>query len=268
MNWYYVDAGQQAGPVDDAQLEALLRSGKINPGTLVWREGMANWQPYSQATAPSQSSFASAAAGAPPVMGQSAPEAVCVECRRIFSVNEMIRHGASYVCAGCKPVFMQKLSEGARINTITTRLENVRYAGFWIRFVAKFLDNLIITAVLVIPILVFSFAGIASTRSGNSASQAIMISVQILAQLGYYVLAALYSIFFVGKYAATPGKMICGLKVVMEDGRPVSYGRATGRFFAEILSGMICYIGYIIAGFDEQKRSLHDHICSTRVIYK
>jgi len=58
------------------------------------------------------------------------------------------------------------------------------------------------------------------------------------------------------------------LKVVMEDGGPVSYGRATGRFFAEILSGMVCYIGYIIAGFDSQKRSLHDHICSTRVIYK
>jgi len=35
MNWYYVDAGQQAGPVDDAQLEELLRSGKIQSDTLV-----------------------------------------------------------------------------------------------------------------------------------------------------------------------------------------------------------------------------------------
>ena len=31
---------------------------------------------------------------------------------------------------------------------------------------------------------------------------------------------------------------------------------------------MICYIGYILAAFDDQKRSLHDHICNTRVIYK
>jgi hypothetical protein len=34
------------------------------------------------------------------------------------------------------------------------------------------------------------------------------------------------------------------------------------------LSGLTCYIGYIIAGFDEQKRTLHDHVCSTRVVYK
>jgi uncharacterized RDD family membrane protein YckC len=26
-------------------------------------------------------------------------------------------------------------------------------------------------------------------------------------------------------------------------------------------------IGYIIAGFDEQKRALHDRICETRVIH-
>lgn len=38
MNWYYVDQGQPAGPVNDAQFEELVRSGKIQPATLVWRE--------------------------------------------------------------------------------------------------------------------------------------------------------------------------------------------------------------------------------------
>ena len=38
--------------------------------------------------------------------------------------------------------------------------------------------------------------------------------------------------------------------------------------FAELLSGMICDIGYLIVAFDSQKRGLHDHICNTRVIYK
>ena len=42
MDWYYVDAGQQAGPVNDAQLAALASSGTILNDTLVWREGMAN----------------------------------------------------------------------------------------------------------------------------------------------------------------------------------------------------------------------------------
>lgn len=80
--------------------------------------------------------------------------------------------------------------------------------------------------------------------------------------------SGIYTIFFNGRYGATPGKMACKLRVVTADGQPIGYGRATGRFFAEILSGIICNIGYIIAAFDDQKRSLHDHICSTRVIRK
>jgi hypothetical protein len=46
MNWYYVDAGKQAGPVDDAGLYALAAGGRITNETLVWSEGMADWQPF------------------------------------------------------------------------------------------------------------------------------------------------------------------------------------------------------------------------------
>jgi uncharacterized RDD family membrane protein YckC len=70
----------------------------------------------------------------------------------------------------------------------------------------------------------------------------------------------------VGKFAATPGKMACKLKVVLPEGDRVSYARAIGRHFAKYISGLILGIGYIMAGFDEQKRALHDRICDTRVI--
>ena len=72
--------------------------------------------------------------------------------------------------------------------------------------------------------------------------------------------------FFLGKFGATPGKMACKLKVVRPDGERISYARALGRHFAEMLSGIILYIGYIMAAFDEEKRTLHDRICDTRVI--
>ena len=52
----------------------------------------------------------------------------------------------------------------------------------------------------------------------------------------------------------------------MPDGSPVSYLRALGRYFGKLLSYLICSIGFIIAAFDDEKRGLHDHICSTRVI--
>ena len=51
MKWFYALAGQQQGPVDDAQLDALLAAGTITLETLVWREGLANWQPLRQARA-------------------------------------------------------------------------------------------------------------------------------------------------------------------------------------------------------------------------
>ena len=266
MNWYYVDAGQQAGPIDEAQLDALVRTGKVRPDTLVWREGMANWQPYGQVKAPGQASSPSAT-GVPPVMEKSSPEGFCSQCRRIFKVEEMIRHGSLYVCAECKPEFMQKLQEGASIYTGFALPENLRYAGFWIRFAAKFVDFLILMVVTMIPMFLAFGLGV-SAPSSQGANPEIAMLVQLLSQLCYYILSALYAIFFIGKHAATPGKMLCGIKVVTIEGGRVSYARATGRFFAEILSYMICFIGYITAGFDPQKRSLHDHICSTFVIYK
>jgi uncharacterized RDD family membrane protein YckC len=78
-----------------------------------------------------------------------------------------------------------------------------------------------------------------------------------------------YEIFFLGKYGATPGKMACKIRVVTGEGDSITYGRAAGRAFAERLSGLICYIGYLMVAFDSsQKRALHDRICNTRVIYK
>ena len=50
------------------------------------------------------------------------------------------------------------------------------------------------------------------------------------------------------------------------NGGPIGLGRAFGRYFAKILSGLILMIGYIMAAFDSEKRALHDMICDTRVI--
>ncbi len=50
------------------------------------------------------------------------------------------------------------------------------------------------------------------------------------------------------------------------DGTPLSTGRIIGRHFAEMISNMILCIGYMMAGWDDEKRALHDRICDTRVI--
>ena len=138
---------------------------------------------------------------------------------------------------------------------------NMRYAGFWIRFGAKFLDglilgivNLAIRMVLVIPFAI------------NSPQAVIIMSV--LASILQLVIAASYSGYFLSKHRATPGKMACGLVVVTPEGGTISFWRGVGRSFAEFISSMILLIGYLMVCFDDEKRALHDRICNTRVIYK
>jgi len=261
MTWYYVDAGAQAGPVDDAQLEQLARSGKIQPDTLIWREGMANWQPYSEVVAPPPASAAPVPVPPPPSASadlQDAPttEAVCAECGRIFNIQDMIPYGGVRVCAGCKPVFMQKLAEGARLNTGV-----LNYAGIGTRFAAVFLDGIILWVVNTVINL--------AAGAGFAGAQPMQVPALWLLLLFVQVAIALtYEVVMIGKFGATLGKMACKIRVVTPDGGRVSYLRALGRYFAKMLSGLMCLVGYIIAFFDDEKRALHDRICNTRVVMK
>lgn len=233
MNWFYVDAGQQAGPVPDEQLDELVRGGKVRADTLVWREGLANWQPYSHArpegiqppapVAPPPPMAGAVTPGAPPPAGMA---------------PGMAMPGAAYA---------------------------LDYAGFWIRFVAKMIDGLIVGVIFGIPFALFVFRGLFSGGAPNLQNWMSYLTAapwQILET----VVSVVYAGFFLGKFGATPGKMALGLKVVTPEGTPISYGRAFGRSAAEIISRLICFIGYIIAGFDAQKRALHDHIAGTRVV--
>jgi uncharacterized RDD family membrane protein YckC len=254
MNWYYVADGKQAGPVDDAQLAGLVHVGKILPETLVWRDGMADWQPYGQVRPQ-----ATTAAVPPVVTTLDGNEAVCIECGRIFNKNDMIRHGEAWVCAACKPVFLQKLREGARVST-----GQLNYAGFWLRFAAVFADGILLWAVN----FVIGLVGGLSFGQATGAEPTGIIVLQVVLFVIQIAIGLSYEVIMIGKYGATLGKMACRIKVVTADGDRVSYGRALGRYFAKMLSGMICAIGYIMAGFDEEKRALHDRICNTRVVYR
>src|SRR5262249_44534738 len=99
MAWYYAEAGQQAGPVDDAQLEQLLQSGRIQPDTLVWREGMANWQPYGQVRPSAQATSNPSVSAAVASPGAAAGQVVCAECGRLFNIQDTIAYGNARVCA-------------------------------------------------------------------------------------------------------------------------------------------------------------------------
>jgi uncharacterized RDD family membrane protein YckC len=251
MSWYYIENGKQAGPVDDAAMSRLAATGQIASSTLVWREGMAGWEPYGK-VAPSESGAAPATGG------------VCASCGKSFETAQMIRYGDQWVCAGCKDSFFQRMREGVEAPGC------FRYGGFWIRVGAKVLDGLI----MMVPNMLLQFLIMGSMIGAGAASQnpeaavgAVFGSLMLLYALSIGMQLAYY-VFFVGKYGATPGKMACGLRIVLADGGKVTYGRATGRFFAEWVSSMILGIGYLMVAFDDEKRSLHDRIVGTRVVHK
>lgn len=252
MRWYYEVGSQKKGPVTQAEVETLVQDGTITASTPVWNDQSGMWIPYGELKE-------GAAAKRPLPRQDSSPaaQAICPECGLTFSVDEMVQYGQQWICAACKPVFFQKVKEGTSLPT------SLVYASFWTRFGAKFIDTLIL---YVINLLVSFAAGTAMVPDAKNPAAALAPMFGVFAlQL---VIQAAYATFFVGKFQATPGKMALGIMVITPEGGPVSYGRALGRHFAEMLSGIILGIGYLMAAFDQEKRALHDRICGTRVVKK
>ena len=176
--------------------------------------------------------------------------------------DELARFGDLLVCPACKNAYAQKLREGVAPTAA------VVYGGFWVRFLAVVIDYII----LMIAGSVVQFALLGSLvlkpqpATDPLANLGPMLGMMGMAWLANTVIGCCYESFFVARLSATPGKMALGLKVARADGSRVGLGRAAGRYFAKMLSGIILMIGYIMAGFDAEKRALHDMICDTRVI--
>ncbi len=159
-----------------------------------------------------------------------------------------------------------------------TYAANVTYAGFWLRLVAHLIDEFILgfaMLFLIVP-LFFLMGGVALFSSlphevGEHPDPAqigalisliaVLAGVSVLGQWLYF--AYLES----GEKQATWGKQILRLYVTDLAGNRISFGRASGRFFAKIISGLIPLgLGYIMAGFTERKQALHDMIASCLVL--
>ena len=153
------------------------------------------------------------------------------------------------------------------------------YGGFWARFVASVVDGLILVIPfwLVVIGLIFMFGGFGMMLHRNpvdpraaAAFLAPMFMLFFLGMLAFVVLEWLYfAIMESSERQATFGKSVMSLRVTDYEGQRISFGHATGRFFAKIVSGLVPFaIGYIMAGFTEKKQALHDLIAGTLVLRK
>ncbi len=127
----------------------------------------------------------------------------------------------------------------------------------------KCIDGIIFGIASIVVTMGASMLLLGATKSAGSTEEIVFYLVMNLFQL---IAAAAYATWFIGKFGATPGTMACNIKVVNADGDKVTFGKALGRHFFEYLSWLIFGIGYLMSAFDAEKRSLHDGICSTRVV--
>ena len=147
------------------------------------------------------------------------------------------------------------------------------YAGFWKRFAAILIDKIMIsTLVLIIFIpmaLILGISAISSTEYEPSMGFIFgLISAYLIFILLIMIADWLYFAMMESVKGATIGKMALGIKVTDLDGQMITFGRASGRYFGKILSNLTFGIGYIIAGFSQQKQALHDILAKTLVVNK
>lgn len=147
------------------------------------------------------------------------------------------------------------LEPGGYERTVT----NFEYANFGQRFVAAFVDNIIMQ----IGVFAVSFGiGIAGASAGADETM-----LEVMGGLSGLVIGWLYYALQESSEArATLGKKMMGILVVDMTGDRISFGQATGRHFGKIVSGILCLAGYIMQPFTEKKQALHDIMAGTLVV--
>ncbi|MDE3168283.1 MAG: RDD family protein [Acidobacteriota bacterium] len=183
----------------------------------------------------------------------------CPQCGRPLAVDDAAGPGG--MCATCRG------AQGLRMGAAAPAAGRYQYAGFWIRVLAVIIDSLILGVVQSILQLTAlrPMLGAADLQDNPAALFAALGDIGVMVMVSQ-VISCAYEAVFVAQLGGTPGKLALGMRVVRPDGSRVDLGRAVGRYFAKILSAIVLCIGYIMVGFDAEKRGLHDRICDTRVV--
>ncbi len=137
-------------------------------------------------------------------------------------------------------------------------MENARYAGFWLRFLASMID-VVLMLMIIIPLLLAIY--------GTDYWLKPQMFAGVWDVVLNYVMPAIVVLVFWKTKSATPGKLL--LKLIIVDaatGGKLSNGQMVGRYFAYLLSTLPLGLGFLWIAFDPKKQAWHDKLSSTLVI--
>ena len=137
-------------------------------------------------------------------------------------------------------------------------MDNVEYAGFWIRTLASIIDSILVF-IVIIPILTLIYG------QDYWESEAFFLGFWDL--IFNYILPAVAVIIFWIYKSATPGKMALDLSIVdARTGNKPTTGQLVGRYFAYYISMLPFFLGFFWVGIDKRKQGWHDKLAGTIVI--
>ena len=146
----------------------------------------------------------------------------------------------------------------------------VEYAGFWNRAAAWLIDGVItVVGGLLIAAPIFAFLLLAILGQGSDGADTMFPVLQVINNLISVVAGWLYfALMESSRYQGTVGKLAVQIKVTDLEGNPLTFRRATGRYFGKFLSGLLLGIGYLMAAFTDKKQALHDMLAGCLVVRK
>lgn len=137
--------------------------------------------------------------------------------------------------------------------------DDLKYAGFWMRFWAYLLDLVVIGSVnrlLINP----TFRALDLDLNAFSIFAPVTIATAITFY-AYFVLMTKY-------FGQTLGKMVFGLKVVPLKGNRLSWGTILFREWIGRFISTTVWISYAIVAFLPKKQGLHDLFSDTSVVHE
>lgn len=273
--WFYAIGTEQYGPVTMLELRGLMATGKLTPQDLVWKEGMTEWMPILTVAELKDVPTIRSDLASPRATATQVTKIYCSACGTAVDTR-------AEICPECGIRLDSTRSIAARIQAIDT---STSFAGFWKRTAAYLIDSLIMNVFIsgILCLICFSYALTVDEDImvvilylvdpilklvENGAKFAVAefhdLMVRFLAWLFPWWLY--YAIMESSPLQGTLGKLAVAVRVTDLDGRRISFGRATARFYSKLLCWLIGGVGFLLVAFTKTKQGLHDTISGCLVV--
>ena len=145
------------------------------------------------------------------------------------------------------------------------------YAGFWRRFVAALLDQIILLVGRAfvygaIGLIIYAMLFVFDARS--QIDMVFRIYAGILALVDFWITWIYFAAMESSSLQGSLGKLAVGIRVCNADLKRITFEQATARYFSKIVSSLTIGVGYLLCAYSSKKQALHDFVAKTVLIVR